>query len=244
MGDAGGLRLAAPLLFGLLVLQLGACATTGGSTAGDPFERVNRPMYRFNDSLDRALMMPMAKAYRAVTPAPLRTSVTHFFSNLGYPNVIANDLLQGKPRWFVQDIGRVVINSTIGIGGLFDPATQLGLGVHDEDLGQTLGVWGFGEGAYLVLPLIGPSSIRDAPDIAGRQAMNLFNYMSVALRWPLLLVELVNQRSELLDETAAMEAAAIDPYIYVREGYRQQRLYQIHDGNPPLPEYDEENATP
>lgn len=233
MGDARGPRAAARLLFCVLALHLGACATTGRSL-GDPFEPVNRPLYRFNDSLDRALMVPMAKVYRAVTPAPLRTGVTNFFSNLGYLNVIANDLLQGKPRWFVQDIGRVVVNSTIGIGGLFDPATGLGLEAHDEDLGQTLGVWGAGEGAYLVVPMVGPNSIRDAPDIAGRQALNLFNYMSVSLRWPLLLVELVNQRSELLDETEAMTAAAIDPYIYVREGYRQQRLYQIHDGNPPL----------
>ncbi|MCC6202919.1 MAG: VacJ family lipoprotein [Gammaproteobacteria bacterium] len=243
MADARGPRTAARLLVCLLALHLGACATTARSP-GDPFEPVNRPLYRFNDSLDRALMVPMAKVYRAVTPAPLRTGVTNFFANLGYLNVIANDLLQGKPRWFMQDLGRLVVNSTIGIAGLFDPATGLGLVAHDEDLGQTLGVWGAGEGAYLVLPMVGPNSIRDVPDIAGRQALNLFNYMSVSLRWPLLLVELVNQRSELLDETEAMEVAAIDPYIYVREAYRQQRLYQIHDGNPPLLDLDEESATP
>lgn len=227
----------------LLVCAAGAllasCATIERSSRGDPFEPLNRPIYQVNDALDRALMLPVAKVYRKVTPVQLRHGVTNFFINISYLNVIANDLLQAKGKLFVQDLTRLVVNSTIGIGGLFDPASEMGLPQHDEDLGQTFGVWGAHEGAYLVVPMLGPNSVRDLPDLASNQALNPLTYTSLALRWPLLLLELVNMRADLIDETRAIEAAALDPYIYVREGYRQQREYLIHDGNPPIPELED-----
>ncbi|MEJ0100512.1 MAG: VacJ family lipoprotein [Pseudomonadota bacterium] len=120
-----------------------------------------RTVYKFNDALDRAVAKPVAKAYVSATPAPVRTGVSNFFNNLGYTKVMVNDLLQGKVTQFFSDTARLVVNTTVGIGGLFDPASQIGLAAHDEDFGQTLGKWGVAPGPFLMLPLLGPSDMRD-----------------------------------------------------------------------------------
>lgn len=222
-----------------LALTLGACATVESPDETDPFESANRTAYGFNDSLDRNFFKPVAKAYANVTPDPVRDSVTNFFNNVSYLNVLLNDILQGKIGQFVQDSGRFVVNSTIGIGGLFDPATQMGLARHNEDLGQTFGTWGAGEGAYLVLPFVGPNSVRDMPDIATSTLLNPLTYLNAVVTIPLNIVNLINTRANFLEATDFVDQAAIDPYTFVRESYRQSREFQIYDGNPPDDEYEQ-----
>ena len=133
----------------------------------------------------------------------------------------------------MSDSGRFIINSTIGIGGLFDPATELGLEQHNEDLGQTFGVWGMGEGAYLTLPLVGPNSVRDLPNMATAMALSPFTYMNAVITVPLGVVNAINTRANLLEATSIRDQAALDPYVFVREAYRQQREFDIYDGDPP-----------
>jgi phospholipid-binding lipoprotein MlaA len=223
----------------LVIFLLSGCATTQQSEEGDPLEQTNRGFYKFNDGLDRHIFKPVAEQYVKVTPEPLRTSVTNFFDNVSYINVIVNDLLQGKLDQFFMDVGRFVFNSTIGLGGLFDPATDVGLKTNDEDLGQTLGYWGAEEGAYLVLPLFGPDSLRDVPDRVSSAFLNPLFYMSAPVTWPLTVLNAINTRANYLEATRFVEQAALDPYTFTREAYRQRREYLIYDGNPPSTGFDE-----
>jgi phospholipid-binding lipoprotein MlaA len=229
-------------LIAALVVLLGlvsGCASTPNGDPGDPYENTNRKIYNFNDSLDRKIMQPIARGYVNVTPKPVRSGVTNFFDNVGSLNVIANDLLQGKGVQFLSDTGRFVVNSTIGLGGLFDPAKKMGLRAHNEDLGQTFGVWGAGEGAYLNIPLAGPSSFRNAPGIVSAMLLNPLTYLNPVVNIPLAVVSAVNTRANLLDATNIRDQAALDPYTFVREAYRQQREYKIYDGNPPGDGFDD-----
>lgn len=221
------------LVAALSLVLLSGCSSTATTDAGDPHEAVNRKFYAFNDTLDKNILEPVAKKYASVTPDPVRESVTNFFDNVSYLNTIANDLLQGKLSDFVSDSGRFVVNSTIGIGGLFDPATDLGLNQHDEDLGQTFGVWGAGEGAYLTLPFLGPSSYRDVSSPVMGMLLNPLTYLAAVVTVPVGVVNAVNTRANLLDASRIRDQAALDPYTFVREAWRQQREYQIYDGNPP-----------
>lgn len=222
------------------IALLSGCASSGSpKDPSDPWEGMNRPFYNFNDALDRNFFTPVAKGYVKVTPQPVRAGVTKFFDNVSYLNVIANDLLQGKLNDFVSDTGRFVVNSTVGIGGIFDPATGLGMPAHDEDFGQTLGKWGAGEGRYLVLPLMGPNSLRDLPDIGTSMALNPLTYLNAVVTIPLGVVNAVNTRANLLEASNIRDQAALDPYTFVREAYRQQRLFKIYDGNPPLDDFDD-----
>ncbi len=223
-----------PLSAVLLSLAfLSGCASTATSDNGDPHESTNRKFYAFNDSLDKNLLEPVAKTYVDVTPDPVREGVTNFFDNVSYLNTIANDLLQGKVGRFFQDSGRFVVNSTIGLGGLFDPATGMGLPQHNEDLGQTFGNWGAGEGAYLMLPLMGPSSYRDIGSPVMGVFLNPLTYLTPVVTIPAGFVNAVNSRANLLDATRIRDQAALDPYTFVREAWRQQREFEIYDGNPP-----------
>ena len=206
---------------------------------GDPFEGFNRAMYAFNDKFDRFLLKPVAKGYRAVLPQVVRRSITNFFANLHEPIVILNDLLQGKFAQAVSDTGRFLTNTTVGVAGIFDPATSFGMSKHDEDFGQTLGVWGVGDGAYLVLPFFGPSSIRDGVGIVADYEVYPPNYLHSGPRDKLRLVEVVNKRAGLLDASDILEqAGGEDPYLFLREFYRQQRRNDIYDGNPPQSQTD------
>jgi len=210
---------------------LGGCATTANQ--GDPLVGVNRVLYDINEGLDNNFIKPVAEGYAKVTPKPIRTGVTNFFDNLSYINVIFNDVLQGKIAQGLADSGRFIVNSTVGIGGLFDPASGMGLNKHDEDLGQSFGVWGAGEGAYLNLPLFGSSSVRDAPDLATSTYLNPLFYVTSTITIPLGALNVINKRANLLEVTRVRDEAALDPYIFTREAYRQKRTFDIYDGNPP-----------
>lgn len=228
------------LALGIAVITSG-CASTEVTKPDptDPWERPNRAFYNFNDTLDRNFFTPVAKGYVKVAPQPVRSGVTKFFDNVGYINVIANDLLQAKFGDFASDTGRFVVNSTVGVGGLFDPATSLGMPVHDEDLGQTLGTWGAGEGRYMVLPLFGPNSFRDLPNVGSSLALNPLTYLNAVVTVPLGVLNVINVRANLLEASNIRDQAALDPYTFVREAYRQQREFKIYDGNPPTDDMDD-----
>ncbi len=203
----------------------------------DPIEGFNRAMYAFNDKFDRYLLKPVAKGYHAVVPTPVRKSVSNFFSNLHDPGIMLNNLLQAKPKQAASDLGRFVVNSTVGILGLFDVATKWGMEKHNEDFGQTLAKWGVGDGPYLVLPFLGPSSLRDG----GGLVVDWQTYPPSAMEDrstgdKLIVVEVIDRRAQLLDAGDILDqAAGQDPYIFVREAYRQRRRSLIYDGNPPQP---------
>lgn len=225
-----------------IMLLLSGCATVKGPTdAHDPWERFNRTMYNFNDKLDRAVLKPVAKGYRAVTPDPAEKGISNFFSNLNDVLVIANDVFQLKPAQALSDTGRFLINSTLGIAGLFDVATPLGLEKHDEDFGQTLGRWGIGEGPYLILPIFGSSSVRDGFGLATDQYMYPVRYAEDReTRIGLYLLNTVSLRAGLLEAGDIVDEAAYDPYIFLRELYLQRRRNLVYDGSPPAGPLDEE----
>ena len=226
----------------LAVLLLTGCATTEpieGEINPDPYEETNRSFYKFNDALDRHIMTPIAENYVKATPEPVRAGVTNFFDNLEYLNVILHSFLQGKLGQSFSDVTRFVVNSTIGIGGLFDVATQMGLEEHDEDFGQTLATWGVDQGAYLYLPFLGPYTARNTPDVGSSYFSNPLTYISTIYLFPVTFLNLVNTRANLLEASEFVNEASIDPYAFTREAYLQQRKYLIHDGNPPSEGYDD-----
>lgn len=231
------LLLLAPAIVGCasMPVQEGAPPPANAVESGDPLEGFNRAIYSFNDGFDRYLLKPIAKGYRAITPSFARKGVSNFFSNLGDPANMVNNLLQGKLAAGASDLGRFAINSTIGIYGLFDVATHIGLDKHDEDFGQTLAVWGVGEGPYLVLPVLGPSNIRDGAGLVPDWYLNPTQYMEEQSTANKLLVgKIISRREQLLEASDILEqAAGDDPYVFVREAYRQRRRSLIFDGNPP-----------
>ena len=205
----------------------------------DPLEDTNRSIYNFNEGLDNYIFEPVANAYVTVTPNLFRSSVTNFFENILYLNVILNSSLQGKLDQSLSDIFRFVFNSTLGIGGLFDVATPMGLEHHEEDLGQTLAVWGSPQGAFLTLPGLGPSSVRDIPDQASRYFTNPINYMATTISLPVMSLYFLNLRANLLTASELRDEAAIDPYSFTREAYLQSRRNKIYDGDPPVEDFDD-----
>jgi phospholipid-binding lipoprotein MlaA len=229
------------LLLCALLLGLGGCATLEGPPdPRDPWEGFNRGMYAFNTKLDNAVLKPAAKGYRAITPDPVETGVTNFFANLEEIRILVNNLLQFKPLAALSDTGRLVINTTLGIGGVFDVATQMGLRKHEEDLGQTLGRWGVGSGPYLVLPFFGPSSPRDGFGLIGDYALNPIREVEDnSTRNSLYVVDVMDTRAQLLAVDDIIEQAAFDPYTYIRDAWLQRRRSLIHDGNPPPSESEE-----
>lgn len=222
------------LLLALLCAALvPACATLppGERDPRDPFERVNRSVYRFNDTLDRNVARPVAQAYVKVTPRPVRSSVGNFFRNLNSPTVMVNSLLQGKPVSFFAETLRLVVNTTIGIGGLFDPATRLGIPAGDEDFGQTLGTWGVPPGPYLVLPVLGPSTTRDTVGLVGDQFTDPKYYLldDFWVGVGVTVVGLVDTRAGLLGTDEVLQRS-FDPYVFMRNAYLQRREFQVSDG--------------
>jgi len=215
-------------------------SATQAESTGDPLEPFNRAVYQFNDAFDTYLLAPVARGYRWLLPRVIRDRVSSFFSNLREPMNVMNDLLQGKPYDALTDTGRLLANSTIGILGLWDVATPLGLPKHDEDFGQTLAVWGVPDGPYLVLPFLGPSNFRDGPaKIVDWYSLPQTYAARSAVTWTLLGVEFVDTRAQLLDATDILEqAAGADPYAFLREAYRQRRRSLVYDGHPPAPKPD------
>lgn len=215
----------------LLALLLCGCATTRGATPGDPFERVNRATYRFNDAVDRAVLKPAATGYRNHVPRVIRTGVGNVLSHLAFPTTIVNDLLQLKLKDTLVDIGRFAVNSTLGIGGILDPASRFGIPRNDEDFGQTLGRWGVPPGPYLVLPLLGPSSLRDAPSLYadGQTDLRVQLDLDTESRIALGVLSAIDARAELLPLDAALRSA-YDPYAFVRDAWRERREHEVRDG--------------
>ncbi len=224
----------------LSLALMSGCATTQTQNGGpgDPLEPANRKVYKFNDSLDKYVMKPVAETYVDYTPKPVRTGITNFFDNLGYLNVILNDLLQGKFRQGLDDSARFFVNSTIGLGGLFDPASDAGLLANDEDLGQSFGVWGAGEGAFLIIPFYGPNSVRDVGDLITSALLSPLFYLTAPISVPLGAIDAINTRANFLEATEIRDEAALDPYTFTREAYRQRREYLIYDGNPPEDDFE------
>lgn len=227
-----GRRLRTVALTVALGALLGGCATSGNPK--DPIEGFNRAMYGFNEAVDMVLIKPVAQGYDTVMPDPVRTGITNFFGNIADFFIGVNNLLQGKPDQAVSDLGRVLVNSTIGILGLFDVATEAGLEKHEEDFGQTFGRWGMGNGAYVVVPIFGPRTVRDTAglilDVAADPVANIGN---VPTRNTLLALRLIDTRADLLPADKVIEEAALDKYSYVRDGYLQRRRNLVHDGNAP-----------
>lgn len=228
----GRLRVAA---VAAVTLLLGGCATAGGPAAGrDPLEPVNRAVFRFNEEVDRAVLKPVARGYRDVVPEEMRNLVGNFFGNLADLWTAANQLLQGKPGKAASDLSRFVINSTLGFAGIADIATPAGFEKHNEDFGQTLGRWGIPAGPYLVLPLLGPSSLRDAPALVADYRGDLVMAIdSEGRRNNSALLRVVDTRASLLKLERVVEGAALDRYSFVRDGYLQRRRNQVYDGDPP-----------
>lgn len=234
---------------GLLVL---ACVTLVASGCAsrpanpdDPLENYNRAVFSFNESADRVVIRPVARVYDAVTPQPVQTGIGNFFSNLGDVWIGLNNILQGKVADGLSDWMRFAVNTTLGVAGLLDVASEMNLPKHDEDLGQTLGKWGFGEGAYFVVPLMGPRTVRDTLvlplDLKGD---NVWTIANVRKRNLLTGVRFAHKRAQLLSVEKTLEEGALDKYAFTRDFYLQQRRYKVHDGSVPIvyEDYDLEPA--
>ena len=223
------------LLLGLgMLLLLQACATVKSADARDPWEPMNRSIYQFNDAVDTIAIKPAAQLYVKVLPSMVRTGVSNFLGNLGDVWSMANSAIQLKGQATVETFMRININTFIGLAGFLDVASEMGIEKRREDFGQTLGHWGVASGPYLVLPLFGPSTLRDAVafpvDMQGNVTQRLNDE---ATRYSLLAVRLVDTRSGLLKTVDVIKAASLDPYSFVRDAYLQKRQNDIYDGNPP-----------
>lgn len=227
----------------IAAVMLAGCASVQTPTPGDPLESVNRGVFKFNDTLDTYALKPVAKGYQRVVPEPVRKSVTNFFSNIGDVYIAANELLQLKIADGVGDIMRVTINTLFGVGGLFDVATLAKLPKHAADFGITLGHYGVPSGPYLVLPLLGPSTVRDATGLVVDYYGNPLTYVQPSsVSWALYGLNLVNTRANLLTTVDVLSGAALDKYSFVRNAYLQRRRFLITGGDgdgAQLPNYDQ-----
>jgi phospholipid-binding lipoprotein MlaA len=225
----------AALLLGS-ALFLGACASTGAKNPDDPYEGFNRKMYGFNDSLDRAVLEPVAKGYRAVTNKPIRKGVTNFTNNLGEPLTFTNELLQFKIPDAAGTFGRFVVNSTIGVVGLFDPATSFGIKRQDEDFGQTLGVWGVKPGPYLVLPFLGSTDPRDLVGQGVDIGLNPINYARFdgddTLRISNWVLGGLSARESAIETIDDVRNTQLDPYTTLRRFYVRSRAADVRNDAP------------
>ena len=219
-----------------IFLVISGCATGPQANPRDPLEPLNRTVFGFNEVVDNAVLKPVATVYTKVTPALVRTGVTNFFSNLTEVWSTANNALQFKGREAVESWMRFSINTVFGLGGIFDLATDMGLERHKEDFGQTLGSWGVPSGPYLVLPLLGSSTVRDTAALPLDMQGNALNAVPHSGdRDRLTGLNLVNTRANLLRASAVLDDAALDKYTFSRDFYLQARRSEVYDGNPPEP---------
>jgi len=221
----------------LFTLGVSGCASQDSLATGepnrDPLEPLNRITFRINNTADRYILRPIAVGYEKITPRPIRIGVSNFFSNLKSPIIIINDVLQGKFIQASRDTTRFIANSTIGVGGLLDPASDVGLGPHDEDLGQTFAAWGIPSGPYLIIPLFGPYTFREAVGTVGDSFAHPLVFMDDSgLKSKLRGLYLIQKRAGLLRVDEQIDNS-FDPYVFVRDAYFQQREFLIHDGRPP-----------
>lgn len=242
-------NLPAIILLLALILILQGCSTLSKKDSDDvdpidPHEDINRVSYNFTDKVDRVFFEPVVDVYVEYVPNAAQRSIGNFYDNLSYPNVVLNAFLQGKVKQGFADGLRFLVNSTIGLFGLFDMATHMGLEKHDEDFGQTLGVWGVDTGSYLFIPIMGPSSKRDVASVPVTMVTNVLFYVGAVagagVFAPLTVLGAVDKRARLAGPMRIRDQAALDPYLFVREASLQQREFLVYDGNPPLDLYDEE----
>lgn len=226
---SNSLRIAGLAMFLIALGPLNSFAQETGEEADiDPWQGYNRAVYGFNATIDRAVLKPVAKGYQTVTPRPARSAIDNFFSNLDDIDNAVNNLLQGKPGQSVSDITRFLVNSTLGVGGLLDPASEIGLEKHQEDFGQTLRVWGFPEGPYFIVPFMGPSTVTATLGRPVGSALDPVRYYHpVDHRNVLLGLRFIDEREGLL---ASERLISGDEYIFVRDAYLQRREYLINDG--------------
>jgi len=232
---ASSLARACALIFcGLVsIFVLSGCAATSDNPR-DPLEGLNRGVYKFNDVFDNVLAKPVAVVYKGVVPQIARTGVSNFFANINDVIIALNNLLQGKFPQAVSDVGRILVNTTAGLFGVIDVATEIGLEKHNEDFGQTLGYWGVTDGPYLVLPFIGPSSFRDGVGWLVDFYTDPITYVDPSRDRNILWgTRFVSRRAELLDTSNILDTAALDPYEFLRDAYLQRRRSLVYDGNPP-----------
>lgn len=200
----------------------------------DPWQGFNRAVFKFNTDFDNAFIKPAAIGYQYITPEPVNRGVTNFFNNVADATSAVNNVMQFKLMRAGSDVGRVVVNSTVGIGGLFDVASNMGLASYKEDFGQTLGYWGFESGPYFVMPILGPSSLRDAFGFAGDVVIDpFFSINRNEIYWGFIALRVIDRRADLLAVGDILDSAAIDPYAFIRDAYLQRRRNQVYDGNPP-----------
>lgn len=219
----------------LLGFNIGCTTLDGPKNPDDPFESFNRSMYAFNETVDKYAFKPIAKGYQVITPEPVDRGISNFFSNLDDVLVLINDLLQLKIDRAASTSARIVFNTTFGLLGFMDVATDFGLPKHNEDFGQTLGYWGVGSGPYLVLPFFGSSSIRDTIGftVDTSEFDFVFDDMSPENVYALYAVKYIDIRADLLKAKDIVDETAPDPYAYIRDGWVQRRKNQVYDGNPP-----------
>ncbi len=233
------INLLKPLLIAFAGLFLAACATIGETNSSDPHESSNRNNFQFNESADEGFILGLAQNYQTGINPVIRQGISNFFDNLHYPNTLLNNFLQGKVDRGISDIARLVINSTVGILGWFDVASEFGLARYEEDLGQTLAIWGLGAGDYLYLPLLGPYTDRYVPDFFVRNAINPILYLEVPIALPFLGLDLIQKRAAIIGQTEARDDSALDSYLFTREAFLQRRRFLIYDGNLPTQELDD-----
>ena len=229
------------LIIFLLGFNIGCTTLDGPANPDDPLESFNRSMYSFNETLDEYAMKPIAQGYQAVTPDVVDTGITNFFSNLGDVVVFLNELLQLKFEKAIATSARIVFNSTFGLLGFMDVATDFGIPKHDEDFGQTLGHWGVDSGPYLVLPFFGPSSVRDGIGfVVDYSELDLvYDDMEAKDEYGLLSLYYVDKRADLLKAKDIVDETAPDPYAFIRDAWVQRRINKVYDGNPPEEDEDD-----
>ncbi len=213
----------------LLIPGIGRADDAPEESNPDPLEPVNRVIYAFNDTADRYVFRPVAKGYNVVVPKPVRTGIGNFFNNWTYPVTIVNSFLQGKFKQGASDTGRFVVNSTVGLFGFFDPASKMNLPEHDEDFGQTFARWGIGQGPYIVIPILGPATVRSGIGILANTQVNpVLQLNDSSIRSKLVIAWFIESRAALIGPDEVVRDA-FDPYLFVRDAYLQNREYLIND---------------
>ena len=217
-------RMLSAATVGLALLVLSGCATGPNANPEDPLEPLNRTVFQFNDGLDKAVFKPVAKAYKAVTPAPVRTGVGNFFENLLDVRTLINNVLQLRPQDAVETVMRLGVNTIFGLGGVLDVASEMQLERQRQDFGQTLGRWGVGSGPYLVLPVLGPSSVRDAVGVVVEGTTDVVTNLSdVPTRNSLTVLRAVDLRAAFLQASDLLDLASLDRYAFARDAYLQRK---------------------
>jgi phospholipid-binding lipoprotein MlaA len=225
---------------GALALTLALCGCAAVPSKVDPLEPMNRALYEFHDTVDTAVVKPIVQAYIDVVPQPIRTGVSNVFNNIDDLFSAVNGLLQNKPDKAGNDLGRVMLNTFFGMGGIFDLASDVGIERGNEDFGQTFAVWGFGPGPYLFVPFFGPTTVRDGTGVIVRIGLGPVGYLpNVPVRNSLYGLGAVDIRAQFMGTGALVDTAALDRYLFIRNAYLQRRQYLIYDGKPP-PEPEEE----